>query len=91
MLADLSDLLEAGAQPSDVSLEAILQGPLSDAMTHSGQLALIRRLAGYPVEPENFMRAHIDPDVVGEDQPSPASPGRRDGAATEGSRSCTDP
>jgi hypothetical protein len=59
---------------------AILQGPLSDAMTHSGQLALLRRLAGHPVEPENFMRAHIDPHNIGKDQPPPASPGRRDGS-----------
>jgi hypothetical protein len=83
VLADLSDLLEAGAEPLDISLEAVLQGPFSDAMTHAGQLALLRRLAGHPVEPENFMRAHIDPDIVGEDQPPPASPGRRDGAGAD--------
>ena len=61
-------------------LEAIVQGPISDAMTHAGQLALLRRLAGHPVEPENFIAAQIDPDVVGADQPPPASPGHRDGS-----------
>ena len=80
MLADLSRLLAAGTEPAHVSLEAILQGPLSDAMTHAGQLALLRRLAGSPVEPENFVAARIDPDVVGADQPQPVSPGRRDGS-----------
>jgi hypothetical protein len=83
ILADLSGLLEAGAQPSGVSLEAVLQGPISDAMTHAGQLALLRRLAGHPVEPENFLAARIDPDVVGGDQPRPASPGRRDGSGAD--------
>ena len=82
-LKELSDLLETGAEPSDVSLEAILQGPFSDAMTHAGQLALLRRLAGHPVEPENFIRAHVDPDNVSEDQPPPASPGRRDGSRAD--------
>jgi dipeptidase E len=81
VLADLSELLEGGAAPTNVSLEAILQGPFSDAMTHVGQLALLRRLAGDPVEPENFIRARVDPENVGANQPPPASPGRRDGSA----------
>ena len=79
-LLDLSELLEAAAEPRDVPLESILQGPFSDAMTHAGQLALLRRLAGDPVEPENFIRARIDPKNVGADQPAPASPGNRDGS-----------
>lgn len=83
MLADLSDLLAAGAEPAGATLEAVLQGPFSDAMTHAGQLAMLRRLAGHPVEPENFFKAGIDPDVVGEDQPTPASPGRRDGSGAD--------
>jgi dipeptidase E len=81
VLADLSALLESGAEPREVSLEAVLQGPLSDAMTHAGQLALLRRLAGDPVEPENFIRARIDPDNVGADQPRPASGSRGGGLA----------
>jgi hypothetical protein len=43
----------------DTSLEQLLQGPLADAMTHAGQLALLRRLAGSPIATENFMRADI--------------------------------
>lgn len=52
-------------------------------MTHVGLLAMLRRLAGWPVEPENFMRAHVDPANVGRDQPAPASPGRRDGSGAD--------
>src|ERR1041384_1133676 len=37
--------------------EQLLQGPLADAMTHAGQLAMLRRLAGVPVPPENFIVA----------------------------------
>lgn len=39
--------------------EAALQGPLSDALTHVGQLALCRRLAGAPIEGANYARAPI--------------------------------
>ncbi len=43
----------------DTSMEQLLQGPLADAMTHAGQLAMLRRLAGSPIAAENFMRADI--------------------------------
>lgn len=54
--------------------ERLLQGPFSDAMTHAGQLALLRRLAGAPVPPENFIVAEIEPDRLGPDQAAPVSP-----------------
>jgi len=54
--------------------ERLLQGPFSDAMTHVGQLALLRRLAGAPVPPENFIVAEIAPDRLGPDQAKPVSP-----------------
>ena len=57
-----------------MSEERLLQGPFSDAMTHAGQLALLRRLAGAPVPPENFIVANIEPDRLGPDQAAPASP-----------------
>jgi len=59
---------------STISDEQFLQGPLSDAMTHAGQLALLRRLAGAPVQGENFILAAVRTDDVGERQPEPASP-----------------
>jgi hypothetical protein len=59
--------------PDDVCL-AVLQGPLSDALTHVGQIAMLRRLAGSPVPGENFSRAGVRPGHVGADQPPPAEP-----------------
>jgi len=57
-----------------VTTERLLQGPLADAMTHAGQLALLRRLAGAPVPPENFVFAEIDPGRLGREQAMPAEP-----------------
>ena len=54
--------------------ERLLQGPFSDAMTHAGQLALLRRLAGAPVPPENFIVAEIREERLGPDQAHPVSP-----------------
>lgn len=57
-----------------MSEEQILQGPLSDAMAHVGQLLMLRRLAGSPVPAENFLYADIRKGVVGPDQPEPVAP-----------------
>jgi hypothetical protein len=54
--------------------EQFLQGPLSDAMTHAGQLAMLRRLAGSPVASEDFIHARVRTDDVGERQAEPAAP-----------------
>lgn len=51
----------------------LLQGPLADAMTHAGQLAMLRRLSGSPIPPENFIVAEIDAKNLGPDQPAPVS------------------
>lgn len=74
MLEDLSDHLTAGDPLLDTTPEQLLQGPFSDAMTHAGQLAMLRRLSGFPVPPENFIEADIDPSNLGADQPVPRSP-----------------
>ncbi len=74
MLRDLAALLEAGTPLHGTTPERLLQGPLADAMTHVGQLAMLRRLAGSPVPPENFIVAAIDSANLGPDQPAPASP-----------------
>jgi hypothetical protein len=57
-----------------ISDERFLQGPLSDAMTHAGQLAMLRRLAGSPVASENFIEAAIDSANVGPHQAEPVAP-----------------
>lgn len=66
--------LEKGAPARDISMERLLQGPLADAMTHAGQLAMLRRLAGSPVPPENFIRAAIDSGNLSANQPMPVAP-----------------
>lgn len=57
-----------------ISDDQFLQGPLSDAMTHAGQLAMLRRLHGIPVPSENFIFARISSENVSPDQPEPAAP-----------------
>ena len=57
-----------------ISDQQFLQGPLSDAMTHAGQLAMLRRLAGAPVASENFIFAEIQSDNVTPNQSEPAAP-----------------
>jgi hypothetical protein len=73
-LADVAWHIELGTKLRDVTPEVLLQGPFSDAMTHAGQLALLRRLAGSPVPPENFVFADIQSANLGPDQPLPARP-----------------
>jgi len=75
MLQDLARDLEVGTPLlQEMSPEQLIQGPFSDAMTHAGQLAMLRRLAGAPVAPENFVFAEIDPRRLGPDQADPVSP-----------------
>jgi hypothetical protein len=80
MLQAFSTLLAKRPSPGGLATaERLLQGPLADAMTHAGQLAMLRRLSGVPVPPENFLKADVRADNVGSQQPPPAAPGRRDG------------
>ena len=75
MLQDLDRHFKSGSPLLDgMSAERLLQGPFSDAMTHAGQLAMLRRLAGAPVAPEDFSVAQIDANRLGPDQPEPARP-----------------
>jgi hypothetical protein len=62
------------------SVEKLVQGPLADALTHVGQLAMLRGMTGHPVKPESYARAAIVAGRVGLDQ---AAPGREfDGDAS---------
>ena len=74
VVEDLARHLDAGTEMHGITPEVLLQGPFSDAMTHAGQLAMLRRLAGDPVPPENFIYAAISTENLGPDQPLPASP-----------------
>jgi hypothetical protein len=74
VVEDLARHLEAGSQLHEITEEILLQGPFADAMTHAGQLAMLRRLAGSPVPPENFIFAQISAENLGPKQPLPALP-----------------
>lgn len=67
------DAYVASDQPLNCPLERLFQGPLADALTHIGQINLLRRLAGCPVRGENYSRADIHAGRVGADQPPPKS------------------
>jgi hypothetical protein len=74
MLAALRDDFANPELEARITDAQFLQGPLADAMTHAGQLAMLRRLAGSPVASENFIHADINPRNVSERQPEPAAP-----------------
>jgi hypothetical protein len=46
-------------EPLHVGAEKLLQGPVADALTHVGQLAMLRRVAGAPIRSENYFVAEI--------------------------------
>ena len=75
-LALLSSDLDDPALACTLTDEQLLQGPLADAMTHVGQVAMLRRLAGAPVPSENFIHARVDAANVGPAQADPAAPDR---------------
>ena len=78
-LAQLDRFLASDA-PFGHSPEMLIQGPLADAFTHVGQLAILRGAAGAPVRPESYARAEIVAGRVGLEQ---APPGREfDGDAS---------
>ena len=74
VLATLHEDLANPALTARISDEQFLQGPLADAMTHAGQLAMLRRLHGAPVPPENFIFATIRTTNVSRDQARPSAP-----------------
>ncbi|HEY0324143.1 MAG TPA: hypothetical protein VGC66_24570 [Pyrinomonadaceae bacterium] len=83
-IEDLARHLESGTPFEGITPEQLLQGPFSDAMTHAGQLAMLRRLSGSPVPPENFVYADVQPDNLGPNQPPPARPGNKHGEWPDG-------
>jgi hypothetical protein len=76
LLRELGDRIGERRDLADAVTDQLLQGPLADAMTHAGQLALLRRLSGSPIAPEDFYIAAIDASRLGAEQASPRSPDR---------------
>lgn len=59
----------ASDAPLNVSAEELFQGPISDALTHIGQVGVLRRQAGVPIRSEVYAKANIATGRVGEEQP----------------------
>ena len=70
VLAEFDEYL-ASDRPLAFSCEQLFQGPVADALTHVGQLAMLRRLAGSPVRAENYLQAQITIGRVGVEQAAP--------------------
>ncbi len=66
------DVLAAEA-PVHHELTRLFQGPVADALTHTGQLTMLRRLSGAPMKGESYNRADIVVGRVGAEQ-TPADP-----------------
>jgi hypothetical protein len=62
----LASDLPLGAPP-----EKLFQGAIADALTHTGQINMLRRMAGCPIRGENYYRAEIAAGRVGLDQTAP--------------------
>ena len=61
----------ASSEPLGYSEQKIFQGPIADALTHVGQIALLRRMFGKPVRGENYFLAEIVEGRVGAEQATP--------------------
>jgi hypothetical protein len=70
LAAELDGAL-GSVRASSWSLERIFQGPIADALTHVGQINMLRRLAGSPVRGENYAKAEITTGHLGAAQADP--------------------
>ncbi|MGA2980128.1 MAG: hypothetical protein ABSD76_11105 [Terriglobales bacterium] len=61
----------ASEKSLQVPMEKLFQGPIADALTHVGQIAMLRRMAGVPMKGENYFVAEIAAGRVGADQAAP--------------------
>jgi len=71
-LGRFDEALASGA-PIQYELSRLFQGPIADALTHTGQLAMLRRLHGAPMKGESYNRADIVIGRIGPEQ-TPADP-----------------
>ena len=69
-LKAFDDFLASG-EALQAPVEKLFQGPVADALTHVGQISILRRLADAPVKPENYFRADIVVGRVGAEQTAP--------------------
>jgi len=69
-LQQLDDYIASGA-PLHHDATRLFQGGIADALTHVGQINLLRRLAGSPIRGENYAKAEIAVGTVGQTQQIP--------------------
>lgn len=69
-LQHLDDYIASGALLHHDATR-LFQGGIADALTHVGQINMLRRLAGSPVRGENYARAEIAIGTLGQTQPFP--------------------
>jgi hypothetical protein len=62
------DQFLASGEPLVTASEKIFQGPIADALCHTGQINMLRRMAGFPVKGESYNRAPITMGRTGFDQ-----------------------
>lgn len=58
------DAFLASDAPLEQPIEKITQGPVADALTHIGQIVMLRRAAGFPIRVEGYFTAEIVPDEI---------------------------
>ena len=61
----------ASNEPVHTTAEKLLQGPVADALTHVGQIAMLRRIGGEPLKGESYYEAEIIVGRVGAEQTKP--------------------
>lgn len=61
----------ASSEPLHETPEKFIQAPLADALTHIGQIAMLRRMAGSPIKGEGYITAEIVAGRVGAEQAAP--------------------
>jgi hypothetical protein len=61
----------ASNEPVNSTPEKLLQGPIADALTHVGQIAILRRMGGEPIKGESYYEAEITLGRVGAEQAKP--------------------
>jgi hypothetical protein len=69
-LKKFDDYLAASEELHETSA-GLFQGPIADSLTHIGQLAMLRRMAGHKMKGENYHKAEIVAGRVGVEQSAP--------------------
>ena len=54
----------ASEAPLACPVEKLVQGPVGDALTHVGQIVMLRRMAGAPIRSEGYFTAEIVPGKI---------------------------